>query len=156
MVQLFNAYVDVCIGLVQVYRIYCGGHSGTLSQRLHAIGAVVVSIRSSFSSSSAERHTSVILYSDYSSSERIGRRLSDVSLGPVDRLSSRKDAQSLLSYSTKRAVRFLPVHELGETVSDLDKGNVSVKLTSINVMNGPCHQSNKILTTDLDLKCTTV
>lgn len=97
------------------------------------------------------------MYSDYSSSERIGRRLSDVSLGPVDRLSSRKDAQSLSSYSIKKAVTFLPVHELGEAVSDLDKEeNVSVKLTSINVMNGLCHQSNRILTTDLDLKCTTV
>ena len=124
--------------------------------QLHAIRALVVSVRSSFSPSS-ERHTFVNSYiatvSSYSSAERIGRRLSDISLGSADKLKSRRETKPLSSHSSRRQVIFSPIHEHNGIVSDLHtEENVSIKLTGPNTINGVCHQSNK----DLNLQCTEV
>ena len=73
-----------------------------MPRQISAISTLIGSARSS----SSERFTS--FSSEISSAQRIGRRLSDISLGSADKL----------NYSAKRQVTFSPIHEHSEEASD--------------------------------------
>ena len=119
---MFSIHTEIfCICVVQVYGVYSGVHCDKvqLPQQISAITALVVSVHSSLSSSSGRR-TSM---NSYLSSERIGRRLSDVSLGSTDKLSSGRDTRLSSSNNTclaKREVTFSPIHEHMEEDSDTE------------------------------------
>ena len=113
-----------------------------------SISTLVVSVRSSFSSSSGRRTS---LNSDLSSSERVGRRLSNISLGLADihKLNDVKDTKSS-SNLVKREMTFSPIHEYSEEVSEAQIEEVVIPLDSNMMNSGP---SGEVICTNSDVNC---
>ena len=93
-----------------------------MPRQISAISTLIGSARSS----SSGRLTS--FSSEISSAQKIGRRLSDISLGSTDKL----------NYSAKRQVIFSPIHEHSEEASD-SHVRVTISLDP-STINGP-HKS---------------
>jgi len=115
-------YQSFCL---QLYRVCCGSYTKefNLPRQISAVGHLITSARTSFSSLVQRRNSNVSLLSQLGrrSSFQSRRRSSDSSI-VSDKESTVRSSSSNNTYLTKREVMFSPIHERNEGVSDVNEG----------------------------------